>query len=358
MTAAAGRAERVVAALAESDLDGMIVTGLLDVRWLTGFTGTNGGCVVAGDRRLFLTDFRYLDQAADQVGAGFEIVRAGRDMLGDLAAAAPAGRVGFDDTEVTVRAHARLAEKTGAAVELVAVGALVAELREVKDAAEIERIAAAAQLATAAFEEAVVAPGLAGRTERGVAFDLEQAMRRAGADDVAFGSIVASGAHGALPHAVPRDVEIPAGVLVTVDWGARLDGYCSDCTRTLASGPVGEREREIYELVLGAEETALAAVAPGVGCAALDGIARDLIEAAGHGERFGHGLGHGVGLDVHEGPRLGKGADGELAAGNVVTVEPGVYLPGELGVRIEDLAVVGDAGPRVLTSFAKELIEA
>ncbi|NLT06410.1 MAG: aminopeptidase P family protein [Solirubrobacterales bacterium] len=360
MSVPAARAARLAAALAEADLDGLLVTGRLDVRWLTGFTGTNGACLVAGDRRLFLTDFRYLEQAADQVGDGFEIVRAGRDLLGELAAAAPSGRIGFDDTEVTVRAHRRLAEKAGATVELVAVGPLVAGLREVKDASEIERIAAAAELATTAFEEAVVGPGLAGRTERAVAFDLEHAMRRAGAEDVAFPSIVAAGAHGALPHAVPRDVEIAPGELVTVDWGARLDGYCSDCTRTLASGgrPLGERAREIYELVLDAERTALAEVAPGIGCAALDGVARAVIEAAGHGERFGHGLGHGVGLDVHEGPRLGKGADGELAAGNVVTIEPGVYLPGELGVRIEDLAVVADAGPRVLTSFPTDLIQA
>ena len=182
-------------------------------------------------------------------------------------------------------------------------------------------------------------------------------MRLAGAEDPSFPSIVAAGPHGALPHAEPRDVEIPAGVLVTIDWGARLDGYCSDCTRTLASGPVGEREREVYELVLSAQEAALAAVAPGAAGAAVDGVAREIIAAAGHGERFGHGLGHGVGLEVHEGPRLAKGADGTLAAGSVVTVEPGVYLPGELGVRIEDLAVVTDSGPRVLTGFTKALTE-
>ena len=358
MSARAARAERVVAALEEAELDGLLVTGLLDVRWLTGFTGTNGACLVTRDRRLFLTDFRYLEQAAEQVGGGFETVRSGRDLLGELAALAPAGRVGFDDSRVTVRAHARLAEKAGRGVELVAAEALVAELREIKDAGEIERIAAAAELATAAFEQTVVGPGLAGRTEREVAFELEQAMRRAGAEDVAFASIVAAGAHAALPHAVPRDVEIPAGVLVTVDWGAQLDGYCSDCTRTLASGAVGGREREVYELVLAAEEAALAAVAPGIGCAALDAVARELIEAAGHGEAFGHGLGHGVGLEVHEGPRLGKGVAGELAAGNVVTIEPGVYLPGELGVRIEDLTVVTDSGPRVLTPFPKRLTQA
>jgi Xaa-Pro aminopeptidase len=302
-----------------------------------------------------LTDFRYTEQAAAQV-SGFEIVRSGRDLLGELAGRLPAGRAGFDDSQVTVKAHARLLEKAGASVELVAAGGLVERLRTVKDAGELERIAAAAELATAAFEK-TIARGLAGRSERALALELEQEMRMAGAEDPSFPSIIAAGPHGALPHAEPREVEIPVGVLVTIDWGARLDGYCSDCTRTLASGPVGEREREIYDLVLTAQQVSLAAVTPGAKCAAVDAVARAVIDAAGHGEHFGHGLGHGVGLEVHEGPRIAKGAEGELAAGNVVTVEPGVYLPGELGVRIEDLAIVEETGPRVLTGFTKALTE-
>jgi Xaa-Pro aminopeptidase len=352
-----GRADRLAERLVECDLDALLVTDLVDVRWLTGFTGTNGAALVGADQRLFLTDFRYTEQAGEQVGDGFEVVRAGRDLLGDLAARLPAGRAGFDDERVTVKAHARLVERAGATVELVAAGGLVRELREVKDDGELARIAAAAELATACFET-VVARGLAGRSERALALDLEHELRLAGAEEPAFPSIVAAGPHGALPHAEPRDIEISAGVLVTVDWGARLDGYCSDCTRTLASGPVGDREREVYELVLNAQEAGLAAVEPGAGYAAVDGIAREIIAAAGHGDRFGHGLGHGVGLEVHEGPRLAKGSAGTLAAGNVVTVEPGVYLPGELGVRIEDLAVVGEDDTRVLTRFTKQLIEA
>ena len=353
----ASRADRLVERLGERELDALLVTDLVGVRWLTGFTGTSGACLVTASERLFLTDFRYTEQAADQVGEGFEIVKAGRDLLGDLASRLPAGRAGFDESHVTVKAHARLVEKAADGAELVEAGGLVEELREVKDAGELERIAAATDLATAAFEQ-TIARGLAGRTERALALDLEQEMRLAGAQDPSFPSIVAAGPHGALPHAEPRDVEIPAGVLVTIDWGARLDGYCSDCTRTLASGPVGEHEREVYELVLRAQEAALATVMPGVGCAAVDGVAREIIAAAGHGDRFGHGLGHGVGLEVHEGPRLAKGVEGVLAAGNVVTVEPGVYLPGDLGVRIEDLAIVTDDGPRVLTSFTKALTEA
>ncbi|MDP9136047.1 MAG: Xaa-Pro peptidase family protein [Actinomycetota bacterium] len=350
------RADRLVERLDERELDALLVTDLVDVRWLTGFTGSNGAALVSAGERLLLTDFRYTEQAAEQVGDGFEIVRAGRDLLGDLAARLPAGRAGFDDERVTVKAHARLIEKAGATVELVAAGGLVRELREVKDAGERERIAAAAELATACFET-VIGRGLAGRTERALALELEHELRIAGAEDPSFPSIVAAGPHGALPHAEPRDVAIPAGVLVTIDWGARLDGYCSDCTRTLASGPVGDHEREVYELVLSAQEAGLAAVEPGADYAAVDGVAREIIAAAGHGDHFGHGLGHGVGLEVHEGPRLAKGSAGALVAGNVVTVEPGVYLPGELGVRIEDLAVVSEEGTRVLTRFTKQLTE-
>jgi Xaa-Pro aminopeptidase len=349
----AARVDRAQSAMAGRDLDALLVTSLVDVRWLTGFTGTNGACVVTADERLFLTDFRYVTQAAEQV-EGFETVQVGRDLIGELAKRLPRGRAGFDDVEMSVKSHARLVERADHGVELVAAGGLVAGLREVKDADEVARIAAAAELADAAFRE-TVERGLAGRTERSVALDLEHRMRLAGAEDPSFPSIVAGGPDGALPHAVPRDVEIAAGVLVTIDWGARLDGYCSDCTRTLATGEVGEREREVYELVLGAQEEALDAVVAGAECSAVDGVARDIIAAAGYGDRFGHGLGHGVGLEIHEGPRLAKGVEGRLESGMVVTVEPGVYLPGELGVRIEDLVVVEESGSRVLTGFPKDL---
>jgi Xaa-Pro aminopeptidase len=349
----AARADRLLESVRERELDALLVSDMTNVRWLTGFTGTNGACLVTSEERLFITDFRYVEQAAEQV-EGFEQLKAARDLLGDLAARMPSGRVGFEDGHLTVKAYEYLSERVGKGIELVGAGEVLERLREVKDAAEQARIAAAAALADDALERTLEG-GLAGRTERAVALDLEQEMRLAGAEGPSFPSIVGFGAHGALPHAEPRDVEIPVGTLVTIDWGARLDGYCSDCTRTLASGELGEREREVYALVLRAQEAGLAAVAPGAACAAVDGVAREIVEAAGHGERFGHGLGHGVGLEVHEGPRLGKSAKGSLVAGNVVTVEPGVYLPGELGVRIEDLVVVEDGGPRVLTRLPKTL---
>jgi Xaa-Pro aminopeptidase len=347
------RLERLSEEIAERELDSLLVTNLVNVRYLTGFTGTNGACVVTPSRRVFLTDFRYVDQAEAQV-ADLERVTAGRDMLGDIAGLL-SGRAGFDDAHMSVRTHRKLAEKAGDGVELVDAGGIVESLREVKEPQELKRIAAAAELATSVLED-VLGRGLAGRTEREVALDIEASIRSNGGEDPSFPAIVASGAHGALPHAEPRDAEIPSGVLVVIDWGAKLEGYCSDCTRTIATGPVGSGAEEVYELVRSAQADALAAVRGGASARDVDAVARDMIGAAGHAEHFGHGLGHGVGLEVHEAPRLAKTSDESLAAGNVVSVEPGVYVPGELGVRIEDLVAVTDDGANVFTSYPKELV--
>jgi Xaa-Pro aminopeptidase len=347
------RIDRLVVLLDERELDCLVVTNLVNVRYLTGFTGTNGACIVSRDERLFLTDFRYVQQASSQV-QGYERVEAGRDMVGDLAGRLR-GRAGFEDAHVTVELHRRLGERLAEGVELVPAGRLVEGLREVKDAVEIDAIRTAAAIATEAYEE-LREQGLAGRTERGVALTLMRSLEDRGAEGPSFPAIVAAGAQGAMAHAVARDVEIPRGTLVVIDLGAKVDGYCSDCTRTLATGPLEDDAVEIYELVRRAQEESLGAVRSGASCKAVDAVARDIIEAAGYGERFGHGLGHGVGLEVHEDPRLAKTAEGELRAGNLVTVEPGVYVPGELGVRIEDLVVVTDDGPEVLTAFPKELV--
>jgi Xaa-Pro aminopeptidase len=214
---------------------------------------------------------------------------------------------------------------------------------------------AAAEAANAAYED-VRERGLVERTERQVALTMVRRMEDVGADGPAFPPIVAAGPHGALPHAEPRDVEIPAGTLVVIDAGARVDGYCSDCTRTFATGPLDDDDREVYELVLRAQQEALAAALPGTERREVDAVARRIIEEAGHGDRFGHGLGHGVGLEIHEDPRLTRAAEGALQAGNTVTIEPGVYLPGELGVRIEDLVAAAEGGPEILTPFPKELV--
>jgi Xaa-Pro aminopeptidase len=347
------RADRVVELLEARDLDSLLVSDLLNLRYLTGFTGSNGACVVTREERLFFTDFRYVEQARSQVPE-YERIEVGRDMLGDLAGRLR-GRAGFDDEHVSVAAHAKLAEKVGEGVELVPAGGLVEQLRAVKDPDEVASMRAAAELSTAAYDS-LRERGLSGRTEREVAIQLVRFMEDSGAEAPSFSPIVAAADQGALPHAVPRDLEIPKDTLVVIDMGARVDGYCSDCTRTLATGSPGDAALEIYELVRRAQTEALAATRAGAQNKDVDAVAREIIDGAGHADHFGHGLGHGVGLEVHEAPRLGKTAEGALEAGNAVTVEPGVYLPGEVGVRIEDLVIVTDGEPDILTGFPKELV--
>ena len=347
------RTDRLVELLEARELDSLLITDLVNVRYLTGFTGSNGACVVTRDERVFLTDFRYVEQARSQVPE-YEHIEAGRDMLGDVAGRLR-GRAGFDDEHLSVAAHAKLGEKVADDVQLVAAGGLVEELRAVKDADEMAAMRTAAELATAAYES-LHERGLAGHTERDVAIQLVRFMEDSGAEAPAFPPIVAAADHGARPHAVPRDVAIPKDTLVVIDMGAIVDGYCSDCTRTLATGSPGDAALEVYELVLRAQTEALAATRAGAQNKDVDAVARDIIDSAGHADHFGHGLGHGVGLQVHEAPRLGKTADGALEVGNAVTVEPGVYLPGEVGVRIEDLVIVTDGEPDILTGFPKELV--
>ena len=355
MSASASRADRVSARLAAAGVDALLVADPIDLRYLTGFSGSNGLAVVGPDVRRFVTDFRYVEQARAEV-VDFARERAAGSLYETLAGGWPEGgaRLGFDDAQLSVRARARLAELLRGRVELVAVSGLVAAERAVKEPGEIERIRAAAALVDEVYGR-VLERGLVGRRERDVAVELEHDMRRLGASGASFPSIVASGPHGALPHAQPRDVAIERDTLVTIDIGARLDGYCSDCTRSYATGAPPEDLAAAYALVLRAQEAALAAVAPGPLGRDVDAVAREIIAAAGHGEHFGHGLGHGVGLAGHEAPRLARSGDEPLVAGHVVTVEPGVYLPGRGGVRIEDLVVVTADGHELLSHADKQL---
>jgi Xaa-Pro aminopeptidase len=359
------RVELLIAELRSRDLDHLLVGTGANLRYLTGFSGSNGLAVIDASARgqhRFFTDFRYATQSAEQVSAIFEREIAPADLLEAAARALGSGggpgerRLGFDDAAMSVKQHARLAELVGEGWELIACGGAVEALREIKSEDEIRAIRSASELADAALRTTLEA-GLAGRTERAVAIGLELALRSLGAQAPSFPSIVAAGEHGALPHAEPRDVPIPRDALVTIDWGAYLDGYCSDCTRTYATGRLDDQAQATYALVLRAQKAALAALRPGVSGRALDAVAREIIEGAGHAEHFGHGVGHGVGLEIHEGPRLSRTAGEELLrAGNVVTVEPGVYVPGRFGVRIEDLVVLRDGGCEVLTGLAKTLI--
>ena len=357
VTQGTDRADRLVSLLPEAEVDAVLVTDLFNVRYLTGYTGSNGLAVVGTHTRAFVTDFRYVQQAAEQVEKSFDRHRAPQELIEALVDVLPGGplRLGFELANLTVRDHRRLRQTLPDRVELVGVDGLVERLRAVKDPEEVQRIREAARVADAAFEE-LIQGGLVGKTEREVAFALAERMYRHGATQPSFETIVAVGPHGALPHATPRDVEVQAGQLVVIDWGALLDGYCSDCTRTVAAGEPGATAREIYALVLDAQQAGVDAVKARVDARAVDSAAREVIIAGDHGEQFGHGLGHGVGLEIHEAPRLSQRSDAVLDAGNVVTIEPGVYLPDEFGVRIEDLLVVTDAGCDILTSITKDLI--
>jgi Xaa-Pro aminopeptidase len=346
------RGERLAGLLAGRELDMLFVSDLINVRYLTGFTGTNGACVVGPGMLVFFTDFRYTERAEREVGPEWERPEAERELVPQIAARMK-GRVGFEDSKLSVRQLARLEAATGEDVDLVPAGDLVEELRAVKEPEELDRIASAAELADDVYRWALER-GLAGRTERDIARDCEARIRELGAEP-SFPPIVAGGANGALPHAEPEDRQIASGELVVFDMGALLDGYCSDCTRTYATGEPGDDARRVYELVLAAQKAALGAIRPGAAGKRVDAVPREMIAQAGHGDHFGHGTGHGVGLEVHEGPRLAATSEEELRDGNVVTVEPGVYLPGRFGVRIEDLVVVTADGHRNLSGLPKEL---
>jgi Xaa-Pro aminopeptidase len=346
-----GRGDRLEKLLAERELDRMLVTDLTNVRYLTGFTGTNGACICGPGIRHFLTDFRYTERAAAEV-EGWEPITVGGDWLAAIAERL-AGRFGFENDQMPVRSLEKLKEKLADGVEPVGAGGTVERLRRVKDDEELAAIAAASELADEVWGWSLER-GLAGRTERDVARAAEARIRELGGDP-SFPAIVAAGPSGALPHAEPGEREIGRGELVVFDMGARLDGYCSDGTRTYATGDPGEEAREVYEVVLAAQLAALEATATGSSGEAIDTVARKLIDDAGYGEHFGHALGHGVGLEVHEGPRLSQRSDDLLEPGEVVTVEPGVYLPGRFGVRIEDLVVVTEEGCRNLSGLAKGL---
>jgi Xaa-Pro aminopeptidase len=335
-----GRAERLAARLGERGIDSLLVTSLVNVEYLTGFTGTNAACLVSGEQRVFFTDFRYAERAAELSGDWTVEVISG-DWLEGLGASL-SGRVGIEDDRITVRTAHRLREALPAGCELADAGGEVEALRRIKDDAEIAAIARAAALTDEIYLE-VFERGLVGRTEADIAAFVQARMREHGAEP-SFPPIVAAGPNGALPHAEPGPRVIGTDELVVLDMGAKLDGYCSDCTRTVATGEVDARAAEIYGVVLAANELALDAVSAGARAAELDAVARNLIDEAGYGELFGHGLGHGVGLEVHEAPRLGRRSDDVLVERDVVTVEPGIYLAGICGVRIEDLVVVGAGG--------------
>ena len=352
------RLARCRALLDDLGLDGVVVGEAVDVRYLCGFRGADATLVVGRDLALICSDARYWAQVREET-VGWELVEAlGTDLIADTAAAAAErlgadARLGFQGASLSYEQYRRLRRRHRGPRRRA--GGRVSRLRAVKDAAEIDVMRRAAALTDEALA-AVVGRGLVGRREADVAWDLLTEYHRLGAGGEAFPAIVASGAHGAQAHAIPGERVIAAGELVVIDTGARLDGYCSDITRTFAAGEPAAELRRVYEVVLAAQLAGLAAVRAGAhGRDDVDAAARAVIAAAGYGERFGHGTGHGVGLEVHEAPWLGRTRGDPLAAGMVCTVEPGIYIEGLAGVRIEDTVLVTAAGGERLTVLPKEL---
>ncbi|MGB3443182.1 MAG: Xaa-Pro peptidase family protein [Actinophytocola sp.] len=346
--------------LREHAMDALLVVDLRNVRYLTGFTGSNAALLLAGENdeeTVFCTDGRYLAQSSRQVPELARLIeRPCAAALAKVAAQRRLGRVGFESHRVTVDEYDVLAEQAGK-VELARAAGLVEALRVVKDDAEIEALRMACAAADRALADLIEHGGLrAGRTEREVARELETRMLDYGAAGPSFDTIVAAGANSAIPHHRPTDAELAVGDLVKLDFGALVDGYHSDMTRTFVLGAPADWQRELYELVAAAQAAGRAALRPGALVADVDAAARGVVEAAGRGSEFLHGLGHGVGLEIHEAPSLAKTGEGRLAAGMAVTVEPGVYLSGKGGVRIEDTLVVRDGDPELLTLTTKQLV--
>jgi Xaa-Pro aminopeptidase len=355
----ARRRSALRAALRERDLDALLVVDLLNVRYLTGFTGSNAALLVHAtdeERTVFCTDGRYLTQSAHQVPDLERIIeRPCPPALVERAATDGYGRTGYESHRVTVDGLDTLREVGD--VELVRAPGLVEQLRVVKDDAEIEALRMACAAADRALADLVEQGGLrVGRTEREVARELEGRMLDHGAAGPSFESIVATGANSAVPHHRPSDTVLQAGDLVKLDFGALVDGYHSDMTRTFVIGPPADWQRELYDLVAAAQAAGRAALRVDADVRDVDAAARGVVENAGRGEEFLHGLGHGVGLEIHEAPALAKTGDGRLSAGMAVTVEPGVYLSGRGGVRIEDTLVVRDGDPELLTLTTKQLV--
>jgi Xaa-Pro aminopeptidase len=356
--AVGARVGRLRAAFADASCDALLVTRLTNVRYLSGFTGSAGLLLVTGDDLLLVTDGRYRDQSVEQLAAAgvdgrVEITGTGqRDVLTAATGAASVARLGLEAGDVTWAQQRRYADEWFADLELVPTESMVERLRRIKDDGEVARIEAACAIADAALAE--VRPRLGeGLSEQAFGLELDTAIRRLGASGNSFETIVASGPNGAKPHARPTSRQVQQGDLVVLDFGALVDGYCSDMTRTVLVGEGDDVQQRMVDVVGASQQAGVAAVGPGVACADVDAACRDVIDDAGWGDAFLHSTGHGVGLDIHEDPRVSKQSEVVLEPGMVVTVEPGVYLPGQGGVRIDDTVVVTEAGCRRLTNAPK-----
>ncbi len=346
------RVDRIRQRLATEGIDALLVTAPPNLRYLSGFTSPDAELLVSADQALLLTDFRYYEQT-EREAPDWVLFKVEQPLPAAFAEAVErvgAQRVAFESTHLTYSLYQELAATEG--VELVPAKGWVEEMRAVKTPAEIALIRRAVAISDAAIAALpqMLRPGM---SEKALAWELEAYMRTHGADELAFPIIVASGPNGAMPHAVPGERPLVPGEPIVLDLGARVEGYCSDLTRTVTIGRPDDRLEEIYGIVLAAQQTAEAGIRAGLTGKEADAIARQVIADAGYGDAFGHGLGHGVGLQVHERPGAGPRGEDRLEPGMVVTVEPGIYLPGWGGVRIEDLVVVTDIGIEILTTATK-----
>ncbi|RUS48051.1 Xaa-Pro peptidase family protein [Cohnella sp. AR92] len=350
------RVSKLRAALQELGGEAILITNAYNRRYLSGFTGSSGVVLITRERAVLLTDFRYREQAPQQA-KGFEVLEHGPGIYGDVAALLNkwgVSRLHIEEQDMTYATYLSVQEKLNP-IELVVSQGIVEKLREIKDEQEIAIIQEAADVADRAFDHILgfIKPGV---TEASVALELETFMRKQGAAGPSFDTIVASGERSSLPHGVASDKLIGSGEFVTLDFGAYYKGYCSDITRTVVVGPASDRHREIYGIVLEAQLNALEHLRPGMTGHDGDALTRDIITRYGYGDYFGHSTGHGVGMEVHEWPRLARNSNSILTPGMIVTVEPGIYLPGFGGVRIEDDVVVTNDGIKILTRSPKELI--
>ena len=349
------RVKNVQKELNEYKIDALLVTNMYNVRYLANFTGTTGLAVITKDNAYFITDFRYTEQAADQA-KGFEIIKNEGPIYEEVANIIEKDKIniiGFEEENITFSTYKKI-EKLFPS-ELKAISGLVEKLREVKSEAEIEIIQKAVDIAEKAYDY-ILGFVKSGMTEIEVANELDFYMRKHGATGVSFDTIVASGVRSAMPHGVASEKVIEEGDMVTIDFGCYYEGYASDMTRTFAVGDPGEELKNIYEIVKEANRKVTATAKAGITGAELDAIARDYITEQGYGDAFGHTTGHGLGLEVHEGPAISFRNENRLVENNVVTNEPGIYIPGLGGVRIEDDLVIKEDGNVNLMSTSKELI--
>ena len=343
-----------------NNIDAVIISDVYNMRYISGFSGGEGYVYVSRTKKIIITDSRYTEAATGEAKDGFEVIQStfnknAFDILKDLAGADNAVRIGFEDLVLTCNLYGKLVNQCGFSC-MIPLGEKINDLRIIKTEDEIDRMRKAQSIADKAFTEILnyIRPGV---RENMIAFELEYIMRKNGAQGLSFNTIVASGANSSLPHAVPTDKIITEGDFITMDFGCIYDGYCSDMTRTIVVGQANDRQIEIYNTVLNAQLEAMKFIKSGVVGCEIHKIAADVIENAGYGEYFGHGLGHSLGLYIHENPRFSPAEKRKIMSGTIETVEPGIYIPGFGGVRIEDMIVIRDEGFENLTHSDKNLIE-